>query len=831
MATALPTVSITSHNHAAASVMARILSSENISVIIDASASTAAFDLKNRTLILPQWKDMSKTVYDMLIGHEISHALHTPCDGWKIAIDAMSGTTNSSNDVWQTASLYLNVVEDARIERLIKNKFPGFKRDFVAGYGELAAKDFFGIKKIDMNKLELADRLNLYYKLGTIGSVGIRFTAEEQVFITRIDASQSFEDAAQIAQDLFTHCKNKKAEDKKQNEQGNPLKDCNGGKSEDKQEAQQEQSSTAPKGSEKKDEEKSDKSDKSESKESDSTEGGDEQSKSEGEGAEQGEKTEESATQEKQDEPSKDGARSDANGSSDQAPTPITQQKLEESLKKSVKKHRGYGETINAPAKLIHCDLAKVVFDYKQCMEFMKKDCPSFFTDSAVREAYDAVQDAFDIKCKHNVDQLSKQFELRKAAMVSKRASIRNTGVLDTVRMVNYKWSEDIFRRNTILPEGKNHGLVMFVDWSGSMSACIESVLEQTMVLCDFCRRSGIPFEVYAFTTRDFSSGEDCHSNRPSKSGVWKDGMYEGFTTNAEKEAAIRANGFTQPAAADQFSLFNMFSSRMTKQEYRTCKYWYRALTTSKAIGKCRLYPQLRWELSGTALDETIVAAMQIVPQFKEQHKLDIVNTIFLTDGDSSVAYMNGSQTLIDPKTRAVYSNADIRKNMGAAITEDTQLNTTNVLLTAFREITGSRAIGMFLCNGVAQVNLFFAKQFAAAVSRSEREQIAASGNSAQSYRQGYIHDCALRVASDVVRREMNAQLKQDNVVCADAGCTGYDEYFFIQSIVDMDGDKAMDALTSKSSQLTIKKAFSKSCASRNKGRVLVNRFIELIAR
>jgi hypothetical protein len=274
-----------------------------------------------------------------------------------------------------------------------------------------------------------------------------------------------------------------------------------------------------------------------------------------------------------------------------------------------------------------------------------------------------------------------------------------------------------------------------------------------------------------------------------------------------------------------------MFSSRMTKQEYRTCKYWYRALTTSKAYGKCRLYPQLRWELSGTALDETIVAAMQIVPQFKEQHKLDIVNTIFLTDGDSSVAYMNGSQTLIDPKTRAVYSNADIRKNMGAAITEDTQLNTTNVLLTAFREITGSRAIGMFLCNGVAQVNLFFAKQFAAAVARSEREQIAAAGNTAQSYRQGYVHDTALRVATDTVRRDMNVQLKQDNVVCADAGCTGYDEYFFIQSIVDMDGDKAMDALTSKSSQLTIKKAFSKSCASRNKGRVLVNRFIELIAR
>jgi hypothetical protein len=73
--------------------------------------------------------------------------------------------------------------------------------------------------------------------------------------------------------------------------------------------------------------------------------------------------------------------------------------------------------------------------------------------------------------------------------------------------------------------------------------------------------------------------------------------------------------------------------------------------------------------------------------------------------------------------------------------------------------------------------------------------------------------------------------LKQDNVVCADEGCTGYDEFFFIQSVTDIDGDNAMESVTSKSSQTTMKRAFSKSCASRNKGRVLVNRFIELIAR
>ena len=50
------------------------------------------------------------------------------------------------------------------------------------------------------------------------------------------------------------------------------------------------------------------------------------------------------------------------------------------------------------------------------------------------------------------------------------------------------------------MPDGKNHGVIMLVDWSGSMYDAIRETYEQSIVLTMFCRRVGIPHRVYAFT-------------------------------------------------------------------------------------------------------------------------------------------------------------------------------------------------------------------------------------------------------------------------------------------------------------------------------------------
>ena len=57
------------------STLARLLAKENITVVHDPKAETAAFDVLNRNLILPVWKNMGIVVYDMLIAHEVGHAL------------------------------------------------------------------------------------------------------------------------------------------------------------------------------------------------------------------------------------------------------------------------------------------------------------------------------------------------------------------------------------------------------------------------------------------------------------------------------------------------------------------------------------------------------------------------------------------------------------------------------------------------------------------------------------------------------------------------------------------------------------------------------------
>ena len=135
------------------SLLAKLLASENLTVE-HGNYSTASMDVKNRVLRLPIWKEMSGSLYDLMVLHEVGHALYTPEDGWH----------ESASDKGAGYKSFLNVVEDARIERKIKDKYPGGRRAFVDGYLDLIKKDFFGLKGTNPNDLNLIDRINLHYK-------------------------------------------------------------------------------------------------------------------------------------------------------------------------------------------------------------------------------------------------------------------------------------------------------------------------------------------------------------------------------------------------------------------------------------------------------------------------------------------------------------------------------------------------------------------------------------------------------------------------------------------------------------------------------------------
>jgi len=176
------------------STLAKLLATENIT-LEHRKVPTAYFDLKERKVVLPMWKEMDSDLYDMLIGHEVSHALNTPYSGWHDNVIEYGPGIKS----------FLNVVEDARIERLIKEKFPGLVKNFYAGYRKLFNDDFFGVKGRDLSELPLIDRINLHFKIGSM--LGIDFTDEEQVMVDRVANCQTWEDVVEVAHDLYGDAK------------------------------------------------------------------------------------------------------------------------------------------------------------------------------------------------------------------------------------------------------------------------------------------------------------------------------------------------------------------------------------------------------------------------------------------------------------------------------------------------------------------------------------------------------------------------------------------------------------------------------------------------
>ena len=91
-------------------LLAKLLANENLTVLQE-PVKTASFDVKNRVLRLPQWKDLSEDLLDLFIGHEVGHALYTTRAFWSDELKQIKHFQG-----------YLNVLEDVRIEKLIKRK-------------------------------------------------------------------------------------------------------------------------------------------------------------------------------------------------------------------------------------------------------------------------------------------------------------------------------------------------------------------------------------------------------------------------------------------------------------------------------------------------------------------------------------------------------------------------------------------------------------------------------------------------------------------------------------------------------------------------------------
>jgi hypothetical protein len=617
-------------NTASKDILAKAMAMEGISVQHSVSAETAYFDTKARVLVLPVWEDMTNDIYDMLVGHEVSHALHTPAEGWSdfVGTDKFSGMRHQ----------FLNVVEDARIERLIKDKFPGIRRNFASAYKQFADRDMFEIEGKDLATLPLLDRLNIEFKLGLYGHADVEFSADEQQYVERMRTTKTMDEVVALSSDLFEMW----LEEQPLEEDEDGQHQMESGSGDDTGESQDGSQSGSDSESDEQDD-MNGSTDASGDTDGDGDEDGegneDSGSVNRGEGEDSGESMEDNTddgegADSEQSDSSDSGASQGGMDYDDYSNDPCGQ--TQRAFDQGVKDMRNQEETSEYKYhKLPEFKLENVIVDYPE----IDRQFVEFNAGNSDRISQNHKQEECLIKCdeflnksRPVVNHMVQQFMMKQAAEAEKKTQISKTGILDTVSMINYRWSEDIFVKNETHEDGKSHGLVMFLDWSGSMSDILEDTVEQMLVLTEFCNKMQIPFEVYAFTSA-YGRNEDKQQY-----------------VKSEDDSVLRPHNF---------HLLNFLSSRMNKREYKQAvrNLWLLGASNSYQSEYRYVRTPRQFSTGCTPLNEAIVAGLEIIPAFQRQNDVQIVNTVILSDGDGhsmgACGYYNGDNSfIVEPNSR-----------------------------------------------------------------------------------------------------------------------------------------------------------------------------------
>ena len=618
--------------------LAKLLATENLTVE-HRKVTTASFDVNNRVLILPIWKTASNTVYDLLVGHEVGHALYTP---------------NKPHDGDRG---FVNVLEDVRIEKLMKRTYPGLRKSFFDGYHELNRDDFFGVNHEDLTKIPFIDRINLWFK----GNANIRFSPEEQVWVDRAAKTETFDEVVQLAIDLYGRAE--KIED-------------------DKEDA--ESSDTAPSMGD-----LGDLRDMDVEWDMQPSEKGDEQQQ------------QQQQISMDSDQPHAPVGTPEATPSSGQKGSEdsdfdetesITQTAFDQALETLIDDNAKEWKYLTLPEvkvedyivshKEIHDDLKEHFFNPRQERVVTEEEHTQFLDHMAQYNEYVVRKyNRFKKSANKEVNYLVKQFEMKKSADQYKRQATSKTGVINTNSLYKYKLTDDIFKRITTVPDGKNHGLVFHIDWSGSMTHVLLDTIKQTFNLVWFCRKAGIPFRVLAFQDVYFRAHSD-----------------DGYARFKAGDLYIN----------DSFKMLELLSSQQNAKSLdESMKVIFMQVF---AMGGYRVNSCQKYTLGGTPLAEAIMCTRQLVDKMKKVENVQKVNVVCLTDGEANpMSYISEEDRWndgnIEKVTRSIaHACASVfflrDKKTGYTRKIDTHpYCTTKEIVSFFREITDYNWIGIRLCS------------------------------------------------------------------------------------------------------------------------------------
>ena len=756
--------------------LAKLIASENITIQHN-KVKTASFDVKNRILTLPIFKEKSGDVYDMLIAHECAHALWTPYKQWE--------------EICEDDELraYVNVLEDTRIDKLIQAKYPGVVRNYENGFDILDKKNFFGLIGKDINKsLMLIDKINLRSK--SLNRLPFIFAPEDKKWLAMVDNIETFDDVVSLAKQMLNWQKKQVEQMKKLPDFDNHIIAKTYDLGEDDEDDFDDEDSDNGQGSGSDAEENDD----ADEEKNDFNNFGDQKADTQSDTNKSGE-SKSSNTNDDDKEDSKGEADTYAKGAGGddvgkKLLKVVTQDSFDEKIEQLLDKEiKGYIYGSIPKPRLTGEDSG--LTSYKEFIktfdEFKAKetyaDVPKY--DAWLQNKYKE----FLRENKKTVSYLVKEFEMKKAATAYKRASTDKTGVIDPLKLKNYKFSDDIFKRLTILPDGKNHGLMMLLDWSGSMSDCLSHTVHQLINLVEFVRRVQIPFEVYFFTSerKNYSVWDGKKYNKcfEYKTGDW---LFE------------------------DFNLVNCASHRMTKKELDKAMFYmfHMADYYDDRYGPYRRDYDYRmtkpnsysipneFNLGNTPLNEALIYFNTLIPQFKKKYGIEKMTLITLTDGGANG--MSHTQFGV-PKDENYYEKKSVFKIDGKTITSSNSYtrDLTTMLLDHMKAKCDLSVIGFYILKRVRKWDL---ERYVEANNYYEREK-------------GYMK----------LRKEMTK----------DKACVvpheGYDKYFLLNGkSMDVENFDMSKETIKKGTTSELKRIFGKSMKNRLVSRVVLNKFIQEVA-
>jgi len=567
--------------------LAKLLARENITVRHE-NVSTALFDIGNRVLVLPKFDSISVDQYDLLIGHEVGHAKYS---SGPESIPILKKCRD-----FDGLHTYLNVLEDTRIERLMKDEYPGLRASFRRGYADFATYGplFEETAGEDLASYSFIDRINVQYKVGAHRDVP--FTDAERAYFPRIDTLDSMTAVYTLAKELYDadveEQKNKPQE--QGDEQDDDGQDSQDSDSQDSQDSENRNGSTQ----------------KGDDTGEDSQQDGDGQQDGQKGDAQDG-NAKDGDDEAEDGDASKDGEAAPATGSSTSrgpvAKTDIANTEALEGLADTKEDHH------SAP---ISVDLRPLTAKQAATFEVsFHADVEEFFSVcGSAKTTAQAYLDNFNQKHGATIKFMAREFELKKAARLAERAKTSRTGRLDVTKLYAYKFREDLFKSVTVLPAGKSHGVVVVIDGSGSMHDVMSDTLDQALLFGTFAKAVGIPFKAVVFSTERYGS-------------TLPKAIYN--STDGGSQTLVPAKGniqlatvldTTAPKWKNQLLALAAFAARYDRSLYS--HYDLNGLPHS--------------DLGATPLYSSLLVAEQYIATMKSAHRLDKTTLLIVTDGDDS---------------------------------------------------------------------------------------------------------------------------------------------------------------------------------------------------